>query len=76
MPSKAGIQDGLPGRSVALAAGRSIVGMGSPKSRWWHDAGEALTRRLAQLRGLSRRQANDLRNRGLFVREAFGLIEI
>ena len=37
---------------------------------------EALTRTLAQLRGLSHRQANGLRNRGLFVLEAFGLIEI
>ena len=35
-----------------------------------------LTERLAELRRLSRRQANGLRNQGLFVLEAFALIEI
>lgn len=38
--------------------------------------GEDLIQRLAQLRGWSRRKANELRNRGLFVLEAFDLVEI
>jgi len=37
---------------------------------------EELTRRLAELRNVSRRQARGLRNRGLTVLEAFDLIEI
>ena len=35
-----------------------------------------ITERLAQLKGLSHRQANGLRNRGFTVLEAFELIEI
>jgi hypothetical protein len=38
--------------------------------------GEELTRCLAQIRGLSRRQAGGLRNQGLKVLEVFGLVEI
>ena len=37
---------------------------------------EELIQHLARLRGLSRRQATGLRNRGLTVLEAFGLIEV
>jgi hypothetical protein len=37
---------------------------------------EELTQHLARLRGLSRRQATGLRNRGLTVLEAFRLIEV
>jgi hypothetical protein len=37
---------------------------------------EQLTQHLAQIRGLARRQAGGLRNRGLTVLEAFRLIEV
>ena len=37
---------------------------------------EGITQKLAQLREISRRQATGLRNRGLTVLEAFGLVKI